>query len=292
MSKVAFVTYRQHPRMTADDSTLYKPLADYGIRLSGAAWDDLTVRWMDFDAVVLRSTWDYHLRLPEFLQWIDSVEGAGVSVWNPPALVRWNAEKTYLREIAARDVAIVPTVWLAQGDAADLPALLAAQGWSEAVIKPSVSASAYKTWRVSAAQAAGHQGRLDSLLKQSGVLVQAFIPQIATHGEWSLVFFRQWNGTVTFSHGVCQQPEVGDMRVQVEYGGQIVSRQPPAALVTQAHRILDIVPYEWLYVRVDGLFVDEQFALMELEFIEPHLFLSEDREAPQRFAAAIRSVMI
>jgi glutathione synthase/RimK-type ligase-like ATP-grasp enzyme len=291
MSKVAFVTCREHPRLTTDDSLMFRPLAQYGIKLWAAAWDDPTVRWTDFALVVLRSTWDYHLRLNEFMSWLGRIEGEGVAIWNPPNLIRWNSHKSYLLELGERGISIVPTHILQPGTPVNLAELLAEKGWGEAIIKPSVGASSYRFWRVTQAQAEGQQGRLEKALASGAVLVQPFVQEISTEGEWSLTFFRDWGGMVTFSHAVIRKPAKNDLRVQSEYGGTVTRLSPPVDLLRQAERVLESIRGDWLYARVDGVLVGDEFWLMELELIEPELYLAYASEAPARFASAIRSVM-
>jgi glutathione synthase/RimK-type ligase-like ATP-grasp enzyme len=291
MSKVAFVTCREHPRLTTDDSLMFRPLARYGIKLWAAAWDDLTVRWTDFALVVLRSTWDYHLRLNEFMSWLGRIESEGVAIWNPPNLIRWNSHKTYLLELAERGIPIIPTHILQPGTPVNLAELLAEKGWGEAIIKPSVGASSYRFWRVTQAQAEGQQGRLEKALASGAVLVQPFVQEISTEGEWSLTFFRDWGGMVTFSHAVIRKPAKHDVRVQLEYGGTVTRVSPPADLLAQAHRVVESITGDWLYARVDGVLVGDEFWLMELELIEPELYLAHASDAPAWFASAIRSVM-
>ena len=105
------------------------------------------------DALVLRSTWDYHLRLPEFLAWVDAAEASRLPLLNPPSTIRWNVDKKYLLEVEARGVPIVPTRHAARGSAVELPSLLGAAGWTEAVVKPSVSGGAFETWRAGTGEA-------------------------------------------------------------------------------------------------------------------------------------------
>src|SRR6266568_3199654 len=136
------------------------PLRELGVTAVPAVWDSPDVCWEEFQGVVVRSCWDYHHRLEEFLGWVVRLERAGIPVWNPPAVLRWNSHKGYLRDLAARGVPIVPTRWLGRGEPVDLPMLLEDAGWRDAVMKPAVSASASGTWRTSTEAAAGDQARL------------------------------------------------------------------------------------------------------------------------------------
>lgn len=250
-------------------------------------WDDRGVRWNQFDAVVIRSCWDYHTRLAEFMEWLDRLEHHGVPVWNPPALLRWNADKTYLRDLAARGIPIVPTRWVSRGEAASLRGVLLAESWRDAVVKPAVSAAAFHTWRVTAEEAAAADPRFRALVAERSVLVQAFVPEIERGGEWSFCFF----GGV-FSHAVLKRPRPGEFRVQEAHGGTAAPAQAEPELVAQAEAVIAALPTASVYARVDACLVAGQLRLMELEVLEPSLFLDLEPRAADRFAGAIAATRL
>lgn len=282
MTRIALATGHEFPQLTPDDGLLVDALTALGITAVPAVWDDSAFDWTSVEAVILRSTWDYHLRLPEFLAWIARLEALGVPLWNPPDIVRWNTDKTYLRDLAAQGVTVPATAWVPTGPAPDLAELLAARGWSEAVVKPAVSAGAFQTHRVPREQAAAFQLTLSDILKTSGVLVQEFLPEISTGGEWSFLFFGGEH-----SHTILKRPPAGDYRVQVHHGGSWELCEPPANLLDEARRIMARMDGKALYGRVDTVAVNGTLVLVELELIEPYLFLGDAPGAPQRFAAAI-----
>jgi glutathione synthase/RimK-type ligase-like ATP-grasp enzyme len=177
---------------------------------------------------------------------------------------------------------VVPTVRVERGAEADLAEILDERGWTEAVVKPAVSASAFLTRRVRREEAVEAQVDFDRLLAHSASLVQPFLPEIGSRGEWSLLFFAGKP-----SHAVLKRPGAGDFRVQSELGGNALPQKASPALVAQARQVLEHIPGPWLYARVDGVEVDGSFLLMELELIEPSLFLACDRQAPARFASAV-----
>jgi len=250
-------------------------------------WDTSGTAWERFDAVVIRSCWDYHTRLGEFTAWLDRVGQVGVPVWNPPALLRWNADKTYLRDLAARGIPIVPTRWVSRGEATSLAQVLAAARWSEAVVKPAVSAAAFHTWRVSRAEAEAAATRFQALVATRDVLVQVFLPEIERSGEWSFCFF----GGI-YSHAVVKRPRPGEFRVQEAHGGTAQAARPGPALVAQAEAVIAALPGPTVYARVDACQVDGRLCLMELEALEPSLFLDQEPRAPDRFAAAIAATRL
>src|SRR5262249_51692359 len=157
--------------------------------------------------------------------------------------------------------------------------VLEKQGWQKAVVKPRISATSFRTWVTSPEHAGNQQSAFDELLAASGAVVQRFVDEVQTRGEWSLMFFGG-----KYSHAVLKQPKAGDFRVQEEYGGSAELASPRMSLIEQAGRITDLFDDKLLYARVDGVEIDGRFCLMELELIEPLLFLSCDSLAPQRFA--------
>jgi glutathione synthase/RimK-type ligase-like ATP-grasp enzyme len=282
---IAFVTSAAHSDLTPDDHLAVAELKKRGVSVSGAVWNDPAVDWGAFDAIILRSTWDYHHNADEFRTWIAAREAGGAPVWNPPAVLRWNMEKTYLRDLEDAGVPVVPTEWLAQGSRPDLRALLEARGWAEAVVKPVISAAATRTWRVSRESASEIEGQLAESLELGDVMVQPFIPEIQTRGEWSLMFF---DGE--FSHAVRKMPIDGDFRVQTGFGGRSAVEHPSEAVLSAVRKVLEAAPSPWLYVRVDGIETAAGYVLLELEMLEPSLFLAQNPEAPARFAEAIARV--
>ena len=133
MTRIALATCAKLPTLNEDDLLLVPALRELGVTSVPAVWDSPDVCWEEFQGVVVRSCWDYHHRLEEFRAWVARLERAGIPVWNPPAVLRWNSHKGYLRDLAARGVPIVPTRWLEQGKPVDLPMLLEDAGWRDAV---------------------------------------------------------------------------------------------------------------------------------------------------------------
>jgi glutathione synthase/RimK-type ligase-like ATP-grasp enzyme len=238
-------------------------------------WDDPSVPWESFDAIVLRSCWDYHLRIDEFTAWLARLEAIGARVVNPAAMVRWNLDKRYLRGLA---VPTVSTVWLEPHERVELALLLRSRGWRRAVVKPAISASAFGTFVTTG----DDQARVDELLAHSPLLVQPFIDEVVTHGEWSLIYF---NGVL--SHTVVKRPRQGDFRVQSELGATTTLTPAPPELRVQADAALGAAPDRPTYARVDGVMIDGVFTLMELELIEPVLFLGMHDGSAARFAKAL-----
>jgi len=275
---VGLVTYARVPHLTEDDRPLVDNFARLNLRAMPVIWDDARVEWSGFDALVLRSCWDYHLRPAEFAAWLDVLETLGVRLYNPFAVVRWNMHKEYLRELGSGGVLVPNTVWVDRGAETSLSDIMRASGWREAIVKPAISASATDTWRATPADDA----RFGELSRRAGLLVQEVIPEVAAVGEWSLVFI---DGE--FSHAAIKRPRPGDFRVQTEHGGSADAAHAPSDVIVQAAAITRHIPSGWLYARIDGVVTPRGFMLMEVECLEPHLFFSHKPEARRRFADAV-----
>ena len=282
MPRVALATCAALPHLDVEDAPLVAALRDAGIEGVPLVWNDSSVAWAAYDLVVVRTTWDYPNKIDAFLAWIDQV-AAVRTLWNPAPLIRWNADKTYLRELESRGVPIVPTRWFRRGESADLRRLLEQEGWEEAVVKPVVSAGARRTRLVRPDTVEEGAAFLAEQLTQRAMMLQPYVAEVSSVGELSLLYF---NGT--FSHAVRKIPASGDFRVQTEHGGRVLSVIPTAAEMAAGQRVLDAMPAETLYARVDLLpSGDGTFRLLELEVLEPSMFLTWDPAAPARFAAAI-----
>ena len=286
MTQVAFATYQKSPDMEEDDRLVADALRSDGVHVVSAVWDDPLVDWSRFACVVIRSTWDYHHKPKQYEEWLRSRAAEGTRLWNPANVILANMNKRYLNVLADCGIDVIPSEYLQAGISCQLREVLERRGWDEAVVKPAVSAGAHGTWRTSLANADVDQGRFEEQCRSCDVLVQPYIEEITSQGEWSLVFFDH-----RFSHAVLKRPAQGDFRVQQHLGGNHASALPPAELVAQARDALSRVESPLLYARVDGVVRSGLFLLMELEINEPYLFLGTSPEAPLRFAKAIKAVL-
>jgi glutathione synthase/RimK-type ligase-like ATP-grasp enzyme len=268
-----------------DRPVLDAALRGAGVEVDWVAWDDPAVDWSSYRAAWIRGTWDYTDRYPEFLAWADHVDAVG-ELWNPAAVVRWNSHKSYLLDFAERGVSVVPSVLVPADSPRSVEAVLAEQGWSEAVAKPAVSAGARGTVRLTLGSPAN-----DALIAEArahgDVLVQPFVAEVAT-GETSIMVI---DGHA--SHAVRKIPAPGDFRVQFHHGGTEVAHEPTAAERDLAARALDAAGADLLYARVDMVTPEGAVPqLMELELIEPYLFLAVAPEGVvDRVVAAVLARM-
>jgi glutathione synthase/RimK-type ligase-like ATP-grasp enzyme len=282
MPSVAFATYAEEQGITADDASAADALRRAGVSVTPVVWDGSDPDWSRFDAVVVRSAWDYFRKADRFERWVRGFTSCGPRLWNPPEAVLWNINKRYLLDLAARGINVVPTEYLTAAAEADLRAVLERRGWGEAVVKPAVAAGSHGAWRASLSCAAADRARLAEQLRTGDALVQSYMPEVVSGGEWSLVFFG-----LEYSHAVLKRPRRGDFRVQEHLGGRTTPAEPGPELVGQARAAVAAVGQPLLYARVDGVERDGQLVLMELEIIEPSLFLGLGPGAALRFAKAI-----
>ena len=264
---------------TPSDARLGEALRERGATVRHAAWNALDPAAQAGRLLVFRSTWDYFLRFAEFTAWLSSCEAAGVSLQNPVPLERWNMDKGYLRDLAAAGVAMPETLWFAPGERVDLGQVLSSRGWDEAVVKPRVSGTAHGTHRVP--RGASLTRAEWAPIEAAGAVVQAFVPEVS-QGEWSLVFVGG-----RYAHAVRKVPKAGEFRVQRDFGGTVERGTPSRAALTLACAALAAIPGAAVYARVDLLETATGPQLMELELIEPELFISEHPESAGPLADAL-----
>jgi glutathione synthase/RimK-type ligase-like ATP-grasp enzyme len=237
--------------------------------------DDLSA----FDLILPLVAWGYHLAYERWLDFLDRAERKQLPLVNPPALLRWNGHKAYLAELGRAGVPTVPTVAVESCCDADLEEARRHFGCEWLVIKPPVSASAMGAHRI------GPSDDLPAESRGKPMILQPLIQEIARSGEFSLMLFES-----AYSHAVVKRPRCGDFRVQ-EYHGGVTSacEAPPAGAIELAQAALAAAPVPATYARVDIVPDDEgALRIMELELIEPALFLEH---APDRGAAFIRSIL-
>jgi len=280
--RICFVTCRRWPEISESDRLAQRALEARGATVQARAWNDPGADFGGFDAVVLRSNWDYHLDPDGFRAWLDRLERAGARVWNPPDLVRWNLSKRYLTALRSAGVPTVPTVILDEQDPADLAVVMARHGWRAVVVKPEIGASAHDTRLVTEATVDEATAALASGAIRRPVMVQPFLEEIMSRGEWSLVFVDS-----AFTHAVLKRPAPGEFRVQPRLGGTAVASAPPAAALAAARATLAALPRPALYARIDGVETREGFLIMEVEVNEPGLFFTHAPAAAERFAEAL-----
>jgi len=275
---IVLATCTAWPDLLASDQRLADALRTRGRTVQVAPWNGPFEPFTRAASVVLRATWDYHTAPDQYRDWVARLDPA--RTFNPPELVRWNLEKTYLLDLAARGATlprseVVPTTPRAVADA------LRRLGLTEAVVKPTVGASGFGVERLRPGGEAAALDRLRAVKPIERLLVQEFVPEIAG-GELAGVFF---DGV--FSHGLRRVPVPDEFRVNAQYGGRMEPAMLTPETVRQMTAVLALLPLRPLYARVDGVLRAGQFLLMEVEVNEPGLGLHLALGAGERLADAL-----
>jgi glutathione synthase/RimK-type ligase-like ATP-grasp enzyme len=253
-------------------------LAENGAQVEPVCWTEAE-GLTGFDLIMPLVAWGYHLDYARWLRFLDRAERDRLTVINPPELLRWNSDKAYLAELGEAGVPTVPTIAVDENCDEDLQEARRRFGCEWLVIKPPISASAMGTHRI------GPHDDLPPDSRGKPMIIQPLIEEIARTGEYSLMLFDS-----EFSHAVIKRPKEGDFRVQEHHGGVTLPSKAPPGAVELAQAALAAAPAKASYARVDIVPDDEGvLRIMELELIEPSLFLDYQPGAAEAFAAAVLS---
>lgn len=271
---IVLATAADQAELTASDRLYAEALQRLGHRVVGAPWDGPRAAFASADAVVIRSTWGYYREPEAFRAWAEEM-AANTRLFNSIELVRWNLRKDYVGTLAAAGVA-VPGTRIVARDVAAITRVFDETGWRQAVVKPVTGASGHSVELLTREAVAGAAPRLAG----DAVLVQEFLPEIAL-GELSLVYF---DGA--FSHAVRKRPAAGEFRVNSRFGATRAAEMPSPGVAEQGAAALRALPEPPLYARVDGVVRDGVLVVIEVEVLEPALFMDVDPASADRFAAA------
>jgi hypothetical protein len=252
--RVAFLTLHDPGGFVIDDELAVLPLARRGIRVETIPWDRPGVDWRQYALVVIRST--------------------------------WNMQKSYLRDLAGKGIETVPTLWRESLSPGELVPLFEELRSLEGVIKPVMSGTAQGAWRLNADSVRRLATDIEAYFANRALMMQPFERGIVEEGEFSMMYF---NGV--HSHSILKVPKTGEFRVQEEYGSELLSITPEPALLAAGNAAIAAIGEKLLYARVDFVRHDEVFRLMELELVEPSVYLRADAGAPDRFADAVAALV-
>lgn len=279
--RVAMVTCQELPEPDTDEALYAPALREFGIDAELAAWDSERVKWARYDLCVLRSPWNYYTQVGEFLAWVERV-AATTRLLNPAPVIAWNVHKSYLLELERQGIPITPTVLVRRGETTSLQDIVRERGFGTVVVKPAVSAGSYRTEKVGTLpqERAAGEAHLRALVAERDALVQPYLRAVEGTGERAVVCI---DGRPT--HAVRKSPRFGA-------DAERVSQATPVSPAESefARKVLACVdtPEPLLYARVDLVRDDEgALRLMELEVVEPSLFLQQHPPALRRFAAAV-----
>jgi glutathione synthase/RimK-type ligase-like ATP-grasp enzyme len=260
-----------------DQDLLADALRDAGVKAQWLAWDDPKARFSSAKMTILRSTWNYTKAHEAFLAWVD--ETAQVSrLHNPASIVRWNVDKKYLLDLAARGIPIIPTRVFSKGADVSIAHVARELGASEVVVKPSISAASARTIHADATSDRARD-HLRMLLKTGSAMVQPYVRSVEGYGERAIICIEGEP-----SHSIRKSP-------RFENDAQDTSAAMPIAddEAALAKKVLASLPERLLYARIDMVRdANENPVVMEAELTEPSLFLCESRDTLERFVRAIR----
>jgi hypothetical protein len=291
--KIAFLTaacmLKGHPQVRSDHwehdlefAPMQEACVRNGIDLQTVVWDDPALNVADFDACVIGTTWDYTEKAQLYFATLERFS-LQTPLYNPLSVVRWNLQKTYLEELAARGVTIVPTLWRSRADAVTIATAFDELEVDEIVVKPVIGASSWRQARLRRGQSMPHPDKLPP----AETMIQPFLDAVATEGEFSFLFFDRH-----FSHCAQKIPKPGDYRVQTMYGGREKTYHPSSTEIALAEGVIAAIEEPLLYARVDMLrLANGNLALMELELIEPYLYPEQGPQMGDAFAAALAQML-
>jgi glutathione synthase/RimK-type ligase-like ATP-grasp enzyme len=281
--RCAFITMDSMEGFVCDDDLAIPALKELGWDVEKISWRARGTDWTRYGIVVIRSPWDYPTDAPRFLALLDEIEASGTPLLNPPELVRWNLHKSYLKWLEERNVSVVPTRWLDKPRQADILVLFDEYGSDKMVIKPAVGANAQHAHVLYKETLEQDWPEIELVFEHRQAMVQPFRAAIQSEGEYSLMFV---DGEI--SHTIRKTPKPGDFRSQEEHGADIALVEPEALLVKRASEAVWALSVRPLYGRADMIRnPDGDFEIMELELVEPSMYLRMDPGAPMRFARAI-----
>ena len=260
-------------------AALRPAFAAEGLELVEINWHAPLGEFGGLAMVLLGTAWDYQDHPTEFLSKLEALASVGITVCNPPEVVRWNTEKTYLRELEEHGANIVPTAWLEDAERSDILAAMEMFGTDRVVVKRQVGAGGlgqHSFIRDTLPAANWRMGR--------PCMVQPFLPSVVEEGEYTFVFI---DGA--FSHSVLKRAAEGEYRIQSLYGGREEDYTPQGADLARAQEVIAALPFtDLLYCRVDmARLPTGELAVMEAEAIEPYLYPEQGPGLGERLAQAI-----
>lgn len=283
--RIALATSPGSDEISKDDAILASSLRLRGVSVEVLDWSDTSRDWSTFDLIAIRTTWDYHLRLAEFLSWAFYISTVTKLV-NDCSLFEWNAHKAYMLDLAASGVPTVPTMVLTSPS--EIDSALQSLECEEVVIKPEVGAGAMDAAIHSISDRGGIEQHVKRLSENGRALMQPFMDRIRSEGELSLAWI---GGEVV--HAVQKTPAPGDFRVQVEHGGANVRVESSSDAMNLARGCIECLEVEPVFARVDCVRDDlGVLRLMELELIEPELMFEWAPESADVLAERLEQMAL
>ena len=257
-----------------------------GLKVDITYWDNPTYEWQETKSVLFRTIWDYFERFDEFWEWLEQVK-TKTRLINSYELIKWNIDKHYLKDMSSWGIETVPTYFADKGCNMKLHEIAKRNQWKDLVIKPAISASAFKTYKILANEIQANEKLFNSLVQERNMLVQPYFETITQLGEASLMVF---DGK--FTHAILKKAQPGDFRVQDDFGGTVHNYIPTKAEINFAEKVFETCKTKPVYGRVDIVWDnDKNFYLSELEIIEPELWIRNYPKCAERIAVAVDKIL-
>lgn len=268
------------------DNLLIQPFSQHGVHVDVISWHAIDIDWSQYDAVIVRSTWDYQEHADAFIDKLIEITKHDTVLINPLSLMQWNISKRYLQILQTQGITIIPSVFFDSVAISDIYAQFAYFDTQEIIIKPLISANSDNTFRLDHTNLMAQAGPLSNIFSTTPCVIQPFLDSVINEGEYSLFYF---NGE--YSHTIRKVPKSGDFRVQEEHGGELITVIPDERQLSAAAKVFAALPEKSLYARVDLIRnpraqKDDIWQLMEVELIEPSLYFNMDEASPERFVQA------
>ncbi len=285
MKKIGFIT-SQEEGLNADDQLSLSHLENHSILAVPVIWDHSKNQNLEsYDGLIFRSCWNYHQKYSEFLNWVNHLKKLSIPIFNPLSVIEWNLDKKYLLNWDSAP----KTKQFQKGQEFSkkvFDEILMSWSSQSAVIKPNVSLNGQDTFLINQNNFEQKYSELLLLFKSRNMLIQEFIPEIRSSGETSAVFFNK-----KFSHAVGKIPAINEFRIHREYGGKRNPVKISSKALSYAEKILERIPDQLLYARVDFIERESDFVLIEIELTDPMLYLHTDPHSAKQFAEAVAEVL-
>jgi len=257
-----------------------------GLKVDITYWDNPSYEWQQTKSVLFRTVWDYFERFDEFWEFLEKVK-TKTRLINSYELIKWNIDKHYLKDMSSWGIETVPTYFADKGCNMKLHEIAKRNQWKDLVIKPAISASAFKTYKILANEIQANEKLFNSLVQERNMLVQPYFETITQLGEASLMVF---DGK--FTHAILKKAQPGDFRVQDDFGGTVHNYIPTKAEINFAEKVFETCKTKPVYGRVDIVWDnDKNYYLSELEIIEPELWIRNYPKCAERIAEAVNKIL-
>ena len=267
-----------------EDGLVQEALSKAGFKVGRKSWSDPDFDWGSTKAVIFRTTWDYFERYEEWTNWL-AQKSKVTQMINPYPLVQWNMDKHYLRDLQRRGINIPETHYIEISETVMLSHLMEQKGWPKAILKPCFSGAARHTYKIEGQVSQEMETVFQELIAKEAMMLQPFQENVVKHGEVSLMVMGG-----QFTHAVLKIAKAGDFRVQDDFGGTVHDYTPSKEEIAFAEKAVAACDPSPSYARVDIIRDNEnEFALIELELIEPELWF---RMRPQAADVLAKSIIL